>query len=138
VSKAFILTTDSVLALIISTFIAVSVLSLASRFEDPLDNSHALEGTGRDFLASLEKNGTLERAMVSGSTTELSGAMDYLPASVCGNLQIYENDTSRLVMQVNRTGCVCSSELAVSYRSFLARSDSAQRELYARFGACFT
>jgi len=133
-SKAFIFTTDSILAILVSTLIASSALAIAANFEKPLATSNSLEGVSTDFLASLEKNGTLARAVESGSNTELVAALDRLPSSTCVSVQLYEG--SAIVLQANRTGCACGNELVASLRTFIARNGSTQREMFARFGGC--
>ncbi len=134
-SKGFIFTIDSVLALLVATFLAVSAVSFSSHFTDSLDKSAALGETGRDFLSALERNGTLERAAQAGSSDGLVQSLDALPLSYCASLQLFDNST--IAMQANRTGCACGAESVVLYRTFLALNGSAQREMYARFGGCF-
>ena len=133
-NRAFILTTDAFLAVIVASIIAFAALNLAARFEDPLANQRVLEQAGRDFLTSLEKNGTLEQAVATGSNTGLVEMLGELPSSTCASIQIIENGT--VTMQVNRTGCACGVETVVLRRTFLVEADSAQREMYARFGGC--
>jgi len=136
VNRAFILTTDAILAMIVSALIMTSALALVSRFEAPLENARPLEDLSADFLAMLEKDGTLEDAAVSGGNGGLIAALGELPPSVCGHLQLYENGT--VVMQANRTGCACDTDLVVMHRAFVAREDSTEREMYAHFGGCYT
>jgi len=134
VNKGFILTTDAVLAIIVAGLIAFSAMSLSTRFEDPLQNSRVLEEVGRDFLSTIEKDGTLADAVSSGSSEEITTALGELPPGACANLQVIENAT--VIMQVNRTGCQCSTELVILRRTFLVESGGAQREMFARFGGC--
>ena len=133
-SRAFIFTMDSILAVLVATFIAISAISLLTKVDEPLATARSMEEIGRDFLAVLEKNGTLARAASVGSSEELSGALAELPLFLCANLQLFENDM--VVMQVNRAGCSCDQELVVTRRTFLARNDSLQREMLARFEGC--
>ena len=135
-SRGFILTTDSVIAVILSVFIAVSVLTISSHFVYPRDDPHALREAGRDLLASLEASGELEEAAISGNNEALLRALNSLPPTYCASIQIFENTAP--VMQVNRTGCTCENELVIYQRTFLAISDGSQREMFARFGGCFT
>jgi len=135
-NRGFILTTDSILAVLVSIFIAVSVLAISSHFVYPRNDPQALRETGRDLLASLEASGELEEAAISGNNEALLRALNSLPPTYCASIQIYEDEAP--IMQVNRTGCTCENELVVYQRTFLAMNNGSQREMLARFGGCFT
>jgi len=133
-SRGFIFTTDSLLAIIVCVFIAVSSLALSAKFSEPVDRARPLAEAGRDFMAALEKNGTLGQAAVSGNTAGITDALDGLPFTYCASIQLLENGTE--MAQVNRTGCSCDVEIVTAYRTFLARNGSSEKEMSARFGGC--
>lgn len=135
----FILTTDALLAVLVSMFLAISSIALLNRAEGVVDYpTLVLDRLSSDALLAMEKTSVLSRAVEQNRTDELHGVMNGFPENFCGELAVYRSNGS-LLLAAYQVGCGCdrAEDMVVARRSFISRADGAMQLNYAELAGCY-
>ena len=116
--KGIIFTLDATLAIVLALSIILSSMFYLSQtevsFEKPTQYKLSM-----DSLAVLEKQGVLDRAVSSNSTTEIQSFLDFLPSNTCAKIDLYD-DSGAKFMSVRRSYCTYPEEYSVLRRVFIS------------------
>lgn len=135
--KAFIFTTDALLAVILSAFLIYATFSTLDRAAAFEDRTTPVQRVSEDALAAMEETGILARSLQETRTDEIRSVLGGLPSGMCAEVDIYANSSP--VLSASRTGCSCADaqELTAARRSFVALNGSSQIEAHAEITGCY-
>lgn len=134
-NRGIVLTLDAILAIVVSTILFFYIFSILYQINYSATRDILLTKVGQDVLTSLEKNGTLQYEVTNNRTLELRGILNYLPASICPNIEIY-NSQNQVIMIVGKAGCNCTTDYSTNIRSFVIVTGGTMSEYFARSTMC--
>ena len=102
--KAVIFTIDAVLAIIIAGIMLSAAYFYISYEYEAEDRQQNLQKTSLDILSALEKDGTLQNSVDTGSASSISTFLNVLPSQICSNITVYDNN-SIIKLSTQKQGC---------------------------------
>lgn len=121
-SKAFLITVDAILALLVATtfFIYATDTINDVKFDAWRDNH--LQRYSMDLLTVLEKSNILETAVVTGDYTNVRYVVSRTSPSICMLLEIKDSDT--VVASIEKQDCAPTGKRRLTTRrTFVAVGD---------------
>ena len=124
--KGFVISIDAMLALVIILVMFAGITFYLSSIKFEAGTKVLLREMGMDAVTTLEKNGTLETAVRTSNTTEISSFLSQMPNSICGDLKVFnESDLNNHIFLAAKSGCLKNFEdSATVNRSFVVRNGS--------------
>lgn len=119
--KGFIFTLDATLAIVLALSVILSSMFYLSQSHVSFEKQN-LYKLSMDSLAILEKQGVLDRAASTNTTTELQSFLDNLPPNTCAKIELRDDADARL-MSVRRSYCTYPEEYYVLRRVFVSEED---------------
>lgn len=126
--RGFVLTTDSIVALVLTTSIIIMVNSSFMRVNESAWNDAQVERVSMDSLAVLEKSGALGRAVQQNSSAELLYIMSTENTPLCMVLNMSGGNGYNLSVEKSRCGSE-SGKVFLSRRTFVAGNNFYTAEL---------
>ena len=120
--KGFIITVDSFLGLtLMAVFMMLSLVYLSLVSLDSW-NSIDLKDSCSDLVSILEKEGVIDRALLSSSSEEASFFINSTPQSSCFELVVFDSLGDSVIHAI-KTGCVKNSSSVFSVERSIVLND---------------
>lgn len=128
--KGFVITIDSIIALIVTISIITLLSSSVFRLDTSAWSDAQVRHISMDSLAILDKSGILSRAVAQNSTAEIVYFMSTESTSLCMKVKV--SGTNGYNLYAEKTGCTDEgSKVFLSRRTFVSGNDFYTAELDA-------
>ena len=129
-SKAFVISFDAVLALLVVFAFLVASFSLISRVSDSGFNESFLQAFSFDSLKVLEASGKLQQAALENDSSGIDSFLNSLPYYYCARIDFFEQGSSVPSIIASKPNCRNVPSNAFLARRFFAVSINSEPVFY--------
>ena len=122
--KGFVFSLDALVAIAIALIMITSSAYYLSGINENENQDYQIKQLTADFIAVLEKNNSLENAIINNNSTELANFVNTIPQDICLNIELYhKNDLITPIIVVRKQNCESNYDALFSIkRSFVVEN----------------
>jgi len=122
--KGFVFSLDALFAIAIALIMITSSSYYLSGINENENQDYQIKQLTADFITVLEKNNSLENAIINNNSTELATFVNTIPQDICLNIELYhKNDLITPIIVVHKQNCESNYDALFSIkRSFVVEN----------------